>query len=95
MSSSLLPIIEKAGISPWTLEGFQLTLLKTNEVMRYTNSSTDTVAREIFSFFRVLILFCFVTQCPFLGIFVQKLFFIEKPVDLSSKSSSALTKHMF
>ena len=31
--------------------------IKTNAIMRYTNSSTDTVAREIFSFFRVLILF--------------------------------------
>ena len=34
------------------------------------------------------------TQCPFLGIFVQKLFFIQKAVNLSSKSSLALTKEV-
>ena len=34
------------------------------------------------------------TQCPFLGIFVQKLFFIQKAVNLSSKSLLALTKQV-
>ena len=34
------------------------------------------------------------TQCLFLGIFVQKLFFIQKAVDLSSKSLLALTKQV-
>ena len=34
------------------------------------------------------------SQCPFLGIFVQKIFFIQKAVNLSSKSLSALTKQV-
>ena len=33
-------------------------------------------------------------QCPFLEIFVQKLFFIQKAVNLSSKSLLALTKQV-
>ena len=33
-------------------------------------------------------------QCPFFGIFVQKLFFIQKAVNLSSKSLLALTKQV-
>ena len=34
------------------------------------------------------------TQCLFFGIFVQKLFFIQKAVNLSSKSLLALTKEV-
>ena len=34
------------------------------------------------------------TQCPFLDIFVQNLFFIQKAVNLSSKSLLALTKQV-
>ena len=34
------------------------------------------------------------TQCPFLEIFVQNLFFIQKAVNLSSKSLLALTKQV-
>ena len=34
------------------------------------------------------------SQCPFLKIFVQKLFFIQKAVNLSSKSLLALTKQV-
>ena len=36
----------------------------------------------------------FLWVCPFLGNFVQKLFFIQKAVDLSSKSLLALTKQV-
>ena len=35
-----------------------------------------------------------IPQCPFLGIFVQKIFFIQKAVNLSSKSLLALTKQV-
>ena len=33
-------------------------------------------------------------QCPFLGIFVQKFFFIQKAVNLASKSLLALTQQV-
>ena len=36
----------------------------------------------------------YLAQCPFLWIFVQKLFFIQKAVNLSSKSLLALTKQV-
>ena len=53
------------------------------------------------SFFQLFATFCNsflsypgISQCPFLGIFVQKLFFIQKAVNLSSKSLLALAKQV-
>ena len=40
---------------------------KTSTVMRYTNSNTDTVARESLSFPHVLLLFCLLIKKLFLA----------------------------
>ena len=52
------------------------------------------VSLELLEFHSNILQLSSITQCPFLGIFVQNFFFIQKAINLSSKSLLDLTKQV-